>query len=152
MLPVPGHKLRRQETEFCEQPCQNRNFERDSHHQAQHVQRINIRTEQNGIFHFLTHLIGRKKAECEREYQEIAEQYSRQEEQITPEYQPAGIFLFILVECRRNKMKKLIVWLIIVASAAPATSNLNVNINSGSSAIFIILPVIMPIIEYNALP
>ena len=49
-------------------------------------------------------------------------------------------------------MKKLIVWLIIVASAAPATSNLNVNINSGSSAIFIILPVIMPIIEYNALP
>lgn len=100
MLPVPGHKLRRQETEFCEQPCQNRNFERDSHHQAQHGQCINIRIYRNGVFHFRTHLIESQKTEGKGKYQEIAEQYTQEKQYISPGNDSHRIALFVFVQGR----------------------------------------------------
>ena len=74
MFCVLWDEMGREDGEFGEEGGKNGNVKGDRDDEGEDVEGVNIRSEENGILEVVSELIGGKKGECEREYEEIGEE------------------------------------------------------------------------------
>ena len=67
-------------------PAEDWDFEYDAHGEAHHDEGVDVRLNGDGIFYYVTDLVGAQKPEGEGEDEKVPEQYAHQEHDVAPTY------------------------------------------------------------------
>ncbi len=106
MAAIAAHYVSAEYAEFGEQPADYRNLEDYAHCEREHHQCVDVGFDGDGVLHHLAHLIHSEEAERERKDEEVGQQHSEHEHDITAEHDTDGTAPLILIKRRRNEMKE----------------------------------------------
>lgn len=80
------HHLGTDDSHLAHNPAEDGDFEYDAHGEAHHDEGVDVRLDGDGIFYYVTDLVGAQKPEGEGEDEKVSEQYAHQEHDVAPTY------------------------------------------------------------------
>ena len=80
------HHLGIDDSHLAHNPAEDGDFEYDAHGEAHHDEGVDVRLDGDGIFYYVTDLVGAQKSEGEGEDEKVSEQYAHQEHDVAPTY------------------------------------------------------------------